>query len=634
MESKKTASDSPVHNPKPLDSSESNQENPVQEESENKISDTIDVDLSLRLSNPSGSTNTDEKEGECMDTNDVDLSLRLSNPSGSTNTDEKEGEYMDKKAKKMKFSVQESDDSSDIGKDLSLGLSPNMMIGDKVSSSPAGPFNPSVSTDGRYMVTTSAPLSAYEQQRMQQYNQVISGRSMPQRRNSAFQAYERPVPRMTGNNQEFGSSQPPQVLTPQRPHFQRPANTDPLNSSVSGDGRSISQPSGSGVGLAMSSGSSRGRQGEASYTMRMTANSQGESHFGGLDSPQPSHFQGPAIYDFNAFELRYRTRQLQQQDCAVTLARQRRQRRQRFLQQQQQQPPSTSNSLMQQPQLPISAPMQNTPQVHPETTYPPRILQMTGNNQELGSPQPRQVNPQHPHFQGPTNNNPLNFSVSMDRSIPQAGGIRILPGGDGVGPGISTVGAAQGSSIGRQSQASHMMRMTGNSEGASHFGGLDSPQPPPHFQGPAIYDPSNAIEQYNRTQQLQQQDYAVTLDRQRQQRFLQQQQQPPSTSNSLMPQPQLPISLPRQVHSETTSPPHVRQMIGNNQELGSPLPLEVPPEQQQNVAIIRSWWRHRWQQLQHEAQQPSTSNSSPMQNTPQVNPETTPPPSEDRGKDV
>ncbi|KAK4408678.1 Chromatin modification-related protein EAF1 B, partial [Sesamum angolense] len=56
--------------------------------------------------------------------------------------------------------------------------SPNMMLGNNFSSSP-GALSSSV-RDGRYGVPRSASFSADEHQRMQQYNQMISGRSMTQ----------------------------------------------------------------------------------------------------------------------------------------------------------------------------------------------------------------------------------------------------------------------------------------------------------------------------------------------------------------------------------------------------------------------------------------------------------------------
>ncbi|KAG8387286.1 hypothetical protein BUALT_Bualt02G0005600 [Buddleja alternifolia] len=287
--------------------------------------------------------------------------------------------------------------------------SPNMMIGNNLSSSP-GPLNSSV-REGRYMVPRSAPLSADEQQRMQQYSQMIPGRGIPQPNISAAGALpgpDRGVRILPGGNGMVSGVN--RSLPMARPGFQGIAPSPMVNSGSMGMS-SANMHSGVGAGQ----GSSMLRPREALHMMRknsfrskwvlpscieawlsrinvpefqMPGNGQGASHFGGLGSPpvssyplhhQPSHpispqppqvltphhshFQGPANHS---------PANPQQQAYAIRWAKE----RNRFLQQQQF---STSNSLTPQPQLPISSPLQNSPQATspPVSLSPPKQKQQT-----------------------------------------------------------------------------------------------------------------------------------------------------------------------------------------------------------------------------------------------------------------
>ncbi|KAI3450859.1 hypothetical protein Pfo_007524 [Paulownia fortunei] len=280
------------------------------------------------------------------------------------------------------------------GASSALQGSPNMMIGNNFSSSP-GPLNSSASRDGRYVIPRSGSLSADEQQRMQQYNQIIPGRNIPQPNISAPGALPgtdrgvRIVPGGNGMGMMCGVNR---NLPMARPGFQGIPSSSMVNSGsmVSPGVSSANMHAGVGAGQ----GSSMLRPREALHMMRMN---QGVSHFGGLSSPfpnqtasppvssyplhhQPSHpispqqpqvlsphhphFQGPANHASNP----------QQQAYAIRLAKER-QLQHRLLQQQQQQQFAASNSLMphvqSQPQLPISSPMQNSSQVQPQTSSPP-----------------------------------------------------------------------------------------------------------------------------------------------------------------------------------------------------------------------------------------------------------------------
>ncbi|KAL1544607.1 chromatin modification-related protein EAF1 B-like isoform X1 [Salvia divinorum] len=280
------------------------------------------------------------------------------------------------------------------------------MIGNNSSSSP-GPHNTSA-RDARYGRPRSGSLPAEEHQRMHLYNQMITGRNIPQSSISAPGAIPGPDrnARMLSSCNGMGSNRNMPTAWP--------AVQGIPSSSVVNSGSAVSPGLSSGnmhTGVGAVQGSSMVRPREAlnmqrpgmsqdpqrqmmASDLQTPGNSQGVSHFGGLSSSftnpttsppasssyplhhQPSHpispqqpqvpslhqshFQGPVNHAPNN----------QQQAYAYRLAKER-QLQHRFLQQQQQQF-AASNSLMShvqsQTQLPVSSsPMQNSPQVQPQT---------------------------------------------------------------------------------------------------------------------------------------------------------------------------------------------------------------------------------------------------------------------------
>ncbi|XP_011089675.1 chromatin modification-related protein EAF1 B-like isoform X1 [Sesamum indicum] len=291
--------------------------------------------------------------------------------------------------------------------------SPNMMLGNSFSSSP-GSLSSSV-RDGRYGVPRSSSLSADEHQRMQQYNQMISSRSMtqPNISNGALPGAERGVRVLTGASGMGLASAVNRSMPMARPGYQGIA---PSSSVVSPGMSSANMHSGMGSGQ----GSSVSRPRETMHMIRpglaqdsqrqmlvpdlqmqvSPRNSQGISPFGGLSSPFPNqtasppvssyplhhqqshpispqqpqvlsphhpHFQGPGNHASNP----------QQQAYAIRMAKERQQHRylQQQSQQQLQQPQFAASSLLtshvqSQSQLPLSSPVQNSSQVQPQTGSP------------------------------------------------------------------------------------------------------------------------------------------------------------------------------------------------------------------------------------------------------------------------
>ncbi|KAK4441008.1 Chromatin modification-related protein EAF1 B [Sesamum alatum] len=319
------------------------------------------------------------------------------------------------------------------GASSALQGSPNMMLGNNFSSSP-GALSSSV-RDGRYGVPRSASLSVDEQQRMQQYNQMISSRSMTQPNisaNGALPGTDRGVRVLPGGNGMGLACGVNRSMPMARPGYQGIASS----SSVVSPGMSSANIH-SGVGSGQ--GSSMLRPREALHMMRpglgqdsqrqmmvpdiqmqvSPRNSQGVSPFGGLSSPFPNqtasppvssyplhhqqshpispqqpqvlsphhpHFQGPANHAPNP----------QQHAYAIRMAKERQQHRflQQQPQQQLQQPQfAASSSLMphvqSQSQLPLSAPVQNSSQVQPQTGSPPVSLSSLTSASSMNSSMPQ-----------------------------------------------------------------------------------------------------------------------------------------------------------------------------------------------------------------------------------------------------
>ncbi|XP_041995101.1 chromatin modification-related protein EAF1 B-like isoform X1 [Salvia splendens] len=288
------------------------------------------------------------------------------------------------------------------------------MTGNNLSSSP-GPVN-TPTRDARFGLPRSGSLPAEEHQRMHLYNQMITGRNIPQSSISAPGAVPGPDrgARMLSSGNGMGMMSGANRNMP----IARPAVQGIPSSSMVSSGNAVSPGLSSGnmhTGVGAGQGSSIVRPSEASSIQRpglsqdpqrqmmasdlqTSGNSQGVSHVGGLSSsftnpttsppvpshpllhqpphpispqqpqvlsPHQSHFQGPANHAPNN----------QQQAYAYRLAKER-QLQHRFLQQQHQQPQlpqqfAASNSVMSQAQLPVSAsPMLNSPQVQPQTSSP------------------------------------------------------------------------------------------------------------------------------------------------------------------------------------------------------------------------------------------------------------------------
>ncbi|XP_042067000.1 chromatin modification-related protein EAF1 B-like isoform X4 [Salvia splendens] len=289
------------------------------------------------------------------------------------------------------------------------------MTGNNLSSSP-GPLNAST-RDARYGLPRSGSLPAEEHQRMHLYNQMITGRNIPQSSISAPGAVPGPDrgARMLSSGNGMGMISGANRNMP----IARPAVQGIPSSSMVNSGNAVSPGLSSGnmhTGVGAGQGSSVVRPSEASNIQRpgqsqdpqrqmmasdlqTLGNSQGVPHVAGLSSsftnpatsppvpshplhhqpphpispqqpqvlsPHQSHFQGPANHAPNN----------QQQAYAYRLAKER-QLQHRLLQQQHQLPQqfAASNSVMSHVQsqtlLPVSAsPILNSPQVQPQTSSP------------------------------------------------------------------------------------------------------------------------------------------------------------------------------------------------------------------------------------------------------------------------
>ncbi|KAL3649297.1 hypothetical protein CASFOL_005700 [Castilleja foliolosa] len=294
---------------------------------------------------------------------------------------------------------------------VSSGLqgSPSMVVGSISSSSPSS-LNSSA-RDARYGLPRSASLSADEQQqRMQQYNQMISNRSVPQPNASASGALPgtdcgaRVLPGLNGMGLASGVNR---SMPMARPGFQGIASSPIVNS---GSMVSPGMPSAnmhSGVGPSQGSSVLRPREplqmmrpglGQESsrpmmpdHQMQASAGNSQVAHFGGLSSPfapnqnasspvppsytlhhQPPHPTSPQHPQVLASHNPHfpgppanHAPTTQQQAYTMRLAKDRQQQH-RF---------ASSNSLaphhhMPQPQLHVSSPSQNNSTVQPQTGSP------------------------------------------------------------------------------------------------------------------------------------------------------------------------------------------------------------------------------------------------------------------------
>uniref|UniRef100_A0A5B6ZQG6 Chromatin modification-related protein EAF1 B-like n=1 Tax=Davidia involucrata TaxID=16924 RepID=A0A5B6ZQG6_DAVIN len=312
------------------------------------------------------------------------------------------------------------------GANSSLQGSTSMVPGSHFSS-PSGPINASV-RDGRYGVPRTAPLSIDEQQRVQQYNQMLSGRNIQQPGLSvpgSLPGTDRGVRMLPSGNGVGIMSGVNRSMPMARPGFQGIASSSMLNS---GSMLSSSMVMPSPVNIHSGAGSGQGnsmlRPRDALHLMRPTqnpehqrqmmapelqmqvtqGNSQGVPPFSGLSSafsnqtapspvqayplhqqqqhqmsPQQSHVLSNPHHPH--LQLPNHATSSQQQAYAIRIAKERH-LQQRLLQQQQQQQQqqqfAASNALMPhvqpQPQLPISSSLQNSSQIQSQTSSTPVSL--------------------------------------------------------------------------------------------------------------------------------------------------------------------------------------------------------------------------------------------------------------------
>ncbi|XP_059660279.1 chromatin modification-related protein EAF1 B-like isoform X2 [Cornus florida] len=271
-------------------------------------------------------------------------------------------------------------------------------------------------TDGRYGVPRTAALSIDEQQKMQQYNQMLSGRTIQQSSSSipgTLPGTDRSVRMLPGGN-GLGMMGVNRSMPMARPGFQGMASSSMLNSGsmLSSSMVAIPGPVNMHSGAGSGQGSSMLRPRDALHMMRPTqnpehqrqmmvpdlqmhatqGNGQGVPPFGTLSSafsnqaaPSPvqtyphqqQHHMSPQ--QSHVLSNPHHSHQGPNQAYAIRLAKERHlQQQQRLLQQQQQQQQqqfAASNSLMShvqtQPQLPISSSLQNSSQVQSQTSSPP-----------------------------------------------------------------------------------------------------------------------------------------------------------------------------------------------------------------------------------------------------------------------
>ncbi|KAL6208948.1 hypothetical protein ACLB2K_019891 [Fragaria x ananassa] len=307
------------------------------------------------------------------------------------------------------------------GPNASLQGTSGIVLGSNLSS-PSGPLSATV-RDGRYSGPRASALPVEEQQRMRQYNQMLSGRNIQQPSLSAPGALPgtdrgvRMVPGANGMGMMCGMNR----STMSRPGFQGMASSSMLNSGTMLSSSMVGIPSpvnmhsgaGSGPGNLML----RPREGHMmrpahnpehqrqlmapELQMQVTqGNGQGIAPFNGLSSGFPSQTtsSGGQMYPGHPQQHHQLSPQqshalgiphhphlqgpnhvtgAQQQAHAMRMAKER-QLQQRFLRQQQQQQFATSNSLVPhvqpQAQLPISSSLQNSSQIQSQSSPHPASM--------------------------------------------------------------------------------------------------------------------------------------------------------------------------------------------------------------------------------------------------------------------
>ncbi|KAF5930589.1 hypothetical protein HYC85_031462 [Camellia sinensis] len=301
-------------------------------------------------------------------------------------------------------------------------------------------------TDGRYGVPRSASLAIDEQQRMQQYNQMLSGRNVQQPGLSvsgALPGTDRGVRMLPGGNSMGVMCGTNRNMPMARPSFQGIGPSSILNSGgmLSSSMAVMPSPVNMHSGVGSGQGNSMLRPRDALNMMRpgqnpehqrqmmvpelqmqvAQGNSQGVPPFVGLSSAFSNQTSPPAqTYPLHPQQAHVLSNShhphlqgpnhaasTQHQAYAMRIAKERQMQQRLQLQQQHQQQFAASNALMphvqSQSQLPISSSMQSSSQVQPQTTSAPVSLPSTHSSSMTPMSQHQQKLHMPPHGQ---NRNP------------------------------------------------------------------------------------------------------------------------------------------------------------------------------------------------------------------------------------
>ncbi|XWS36570.1 hypothetical protein CRYUN_Cryun20dG0096000 [Craigia yunnanensis] len=285
------------------------------------------------------------------------------------------------------------------GANSSLQGSSGVVLGSNLST-PSAPLNTSV-RDGRYGVPRTS-LPADEQHRMQQYNQMLSGRNIQQSNLSLPGAVSgadhgvRMLPSGNGMGMMCGMNR---SIPMSRPGFQGMASSAMLNSgsmlspNMVGIPNTVNMHSGPGSGQ----GNSMLRPRDTMHMMRAQGNSQGIPTFNGLNSAYPNQSTAPPVQSYPGHPQQQQQMPPQQshalsnshhahlqgsnhatgQQAYVMRLAKERQMQQRLMQQQQQQFTASSTLMphvQPQTQLPISSSLQNSSQIQSQASTQPVSL--------------------------------------------------------------------------------------------------------------------------------------------------------------------------------------------------------------------------------------------------------------------
>ncbi|KAI4356403.1 hypothetical protein L6164_000428 [Bauhinia variegata] len=349
----------------------------------------------------------------------------------------------------------------------SLPGSSGMVLGNNLPS-PSGPITAS-SRDNRYGVPRTSPLSVDEQQRMQQYNQMLSGRNIQQSPvPGSLSGSERGVRMLPGGSSMGMMTGMNRNVAMSRPGFQGMASPSMLSSGSMLSSSMVGMPSPVNMhsGVSSGQGNSMLRPREALHMMRpghnpehqrqmmvpelpvqvTPGNSQGIPAFNGLSSafnnqttpppvqPYPGHAQQPHQMSPQQSHLNSPHPRLpspnnvtnqQQQAYAMRLAKERHmQQQQRYLQQQQQF--AASSALMPhvqaQSQLPVSSPLQSSSQVQSQNSSQPVPLPpvtTTSSLTPMSSQQQKHHLPQHGLGRSPGASGLTNQAAKQRQRQPQ-----------------------------------------------------------------------------------------------------------------------------------------------------------------------------------------------------------------------